>query len=110
MLNTKHLSAVVVAFAATLLAISAPVHAQSSDRDVLRERIDQVVASKKNTRVNLENPITVMLLYWTAWADAEGTVSFRKDVYNRDPAIIKGLDEPFRFSLPQGAQEAFGSR
>lgn len=75
-----------------------------------RERIDQVVASKKNTRVNLENPITVMLLYWTAWADAEGTVFFRKDVYNRDPAIIKGLDEPFRFSLPQGAQEAFGSR
>ena len=57
-----------------------------------RERIDQVVASKRNTRVNLEDPITVMLLYWTAWADAEGTVSFRKDVYNRDPAIIKGLE------------------
>jgi murein L,D-transpeptidase YcbB/YkuD len=77
-----------------------------SDQGWDRQRIDQVVASKKTTRVNLENPITVMLLYWTAEADAEGTVYFRKDVYNRDAPIIEGLDEPFRVSTPQGAQEA----
>jgi murein L,D-transpeptidase YcbB/YkuD len=75
-----------------------------------RARIDQVVASKKNTRVNLENPITVMLLYWTAEADEDGTVFFRKDVYNRDAPIIKGLDAPFRVSLPEGAREAIGYR
>jgi murein L,D-transpeptidase YcbB/YkuD len=71
-----------------------------------RTRIDQVVASRKTTRVNLENPIPVMLLYWTAEVDEEGTVFFRKDVYNRDAPIIKGLDEPFRVSLPQGTQKA----
>ncbi len=71
-----------------------------------RERIDSVVASKKLTRVNLENPIPVMLLYWTAAVDKEGTVFFRKDVYDRDPPIIRGLDEAFRISLPTGAQEA----
>ena len=71
-----------------------------------RARIDQVVASKKNTRVNLENPITVMLLYWTAEADEDGTVFFRRDVYDRDAPIIKGLDEPFRVSAPKGAREA----
>ena len=70
-----------------------------------RARIDKVVATKVNTRVNLEKPITVMLLYWTARSDAEGTVFFRKDVYNRDPAIIKGLDEPFMVNLPEGVQE-----
>jgi len=75
-----------------------------------RARIDQVVASKKNTRVNLENPITVMLLYWTAEADEDGTVFFRRDVYNRDAPIIKGLDAPFRVSLPKGAREAIGYR
>ncbi len=75
-----------------------------------RARIDQVVASKKNTRVNLENPIAVMLLYWTAEADEDGTVFFRKDVYNRDVPIIKGLDAPFRVSLPEGAREAIGYR
>jgi murein L,D-transpeptidase YcbB/YkuD len=68
------------------------------------------VASKKTTRINLENPITVMLLYWTAEAEEEGTVFFRRDVYNREAPIIRGLDEPFRVSLPEGAREAIGYR
>jgi len=75
-----------------------------------RARVDQVVASKKNTRVNLEEPITVMLLYWTAEADAEGTVFFRRDVYDRDPPIIKGLDQPFRVDPPEGMREAIEGR
>ena len=75
-----------------------------------RARIDQVLASKKTTRVNLEEPIPVLLLYWTAEVDEEGTVFFRKDVYNRDAPIIRGLDEPFRLTLPAGARKAIGYR
>ncbi len=71
-----------------------------------RARIDQVIESRKTTRVNLSEPLTVMLLYWTAEADEDGTVFFRRDVYNRDAPIIKGLDEPFRVSVPKGAREA----
>jgi len=71
-----------------------------------RQRIDQVIESRKTTRVNLSEPLTVMLLYWTAEVDADGTAFFRKDVYNRDAPIIEGLDEPFRVSLPKGATEA----
>ena len=67
-----------------------------------RERIDQVIASRKTTRVNLEDPVTVMLLYWTADVDEDGTVFFFKDVYGRDARIIKGLDEPFRIDPPEG--------
>lgn len=75
-----------------------------------RARIDQIVESKKTTRVHLDNPITVMLLYWTAEVDEDGTVFFRRDVYNRDPAVIAGLDEPFRFSPPRDAVEAVERR
>jgi murein L,D-transpeptidase YcbB/YkuD len=71
-----------------------------------RGRIDQVIESRKTTRVNLSRPLTVMLLYWTAEVDDDGMVHFRKDVYNRDAPIIKGLDEPFRVSAPKGAREA----
>jgi murein L,D-transpeptidase YcbB/YkuD len=75
-----------------------------------RAKIDQVIESRKTTRVNLSEPLTVMLLYWTAEVADDGTVHFRKDVYNRDAPIIKGLDEPFRVSLPEGAREAIGYR
>jgi len=54
--------------------------------------------------------MTVMLLYWTAEVEADGTVYFRKDIYNRDPAVIEGLNEPIRFSLPGGGEDAVGLR
>jgi len=75
-----------------------------------RARIDRVVESRKTTRVNLEKPVTVMLLYWTADADEDGTVFFHKDVYGRDARIIRGLDEPFRIDPPKGAREAVDGR
>ena len=75
-----------------------------------RARIDGVIESRKTTRVNLEPPVTVMLLYWTADADRAGTVTFYKDVYGRDARIVMGLDEPFRIDPPEGAREAVDGR
>ncbi len=75
-----------------------------------RARIDQVIASRKTTRVNLKEPVTVMLLYWTADVDENGTVSFYKDFYSRDARIIRGLDEPFRIDPPEGVREAVDGR
>jgi murein L,D-transpeptidase YcbB/YkuD len=62
-----------------------------------KERVLEVVDSQKTTRVNLPVPVTVILLYWTVNADAEGRVVFKKDIYNRDGPILAGLERPFRF-------------
>lgn len=66
-----------------------------------RARIDRILASGTTTTVNLPEPLTVMLLYWTAEADRNGTVFFRRDLYGRDARVIEHLDEPYRASPPR---------
>ena len=57
----------------------------------------RVLATGRTRTVNLRRPTPVLLLYWTAWADDEGRVSFRPDVYQRDVRLARALNEPFRF-------------
>ncbi len=62
-----------------------------------KERLLEVVGSRKTTKISLKEPVTVLLLYWTIDANADGDVVFKPDIYDRDPAIIKALNSPFRF-------------
>ncbi|MEQ6248054.1 L,D-transpeptidase family protein [Sulfitobacter sp. HNIBRBA3233] len=43
------------------------------------------------TRVNLETPVPVHIIYRTAYTDARGKLNFRRDVYGRDAAIWAAL-------------------
>ncbi len=65
------------------------------------EKIDEVLASEKTTRVNLKNPIDIILLYWTAGADKADKLYFNKDVYQRDPAVLNELNKPVVFKKGQ---------
>src|SRR5690606_283077 len=49
-----------------------------------RTRIDMVAASRERLDVALERPVDFRMIYLTAWADMDGTVHFRPDIYNRD--------------------------
>lgn len=52
------------------------------------ERIQSVVQTSTSERsVPLHEKVPVHLQYWTAWADEDGTVHFRNDVYQRDEAV-----------------------
>jgi len=73
-----------------------------------RPKIDQTIEGKKMTTVFLPKPLTVMLLYWTAVPDHTGQVFFFNDIYERDRAIIEGLDSDPEFEVPTGAVEALG--
>ncbi len=42
--------------------------------------------------------VPVLFLYFTAEADADGTVHFRRDLYGRDSRVLAALRAPFRFS------------
>ena len=61
-----------------------------------RQKIDQIVASAKRTRINLKKTIPVAIMYWTVdplWGDG---IRFYEDVYKRDAKVLKALNARFR--------------
>ena len=55
--------------------------------------------------VRLDDPIPVYLMYLTAFAHADGTVSFYQDIYGHDEALDEALAAQAR-SVEDGETEA----
>lgn len=55
--------------------------------------IQAALASGEQKSVKLSKPLAVHLVYWTAWAEPDGTVQFRKDVYGHDTTLVEALNE-----------------
>ncbi len=68
------------------------------DPDWSREKILAAIDAGKTRIVPLRKPIGVHLLYWTAWRAEDGRIQFRGDIYKRDAALFKALEQ--RSSLP----------
>lgn len=62
-----------------------------------RKKIDEVIASRTLTRVKLKKNIQVMILYYTAGLDADGTFYYLPDVYKRDAKLLAALEAPFEY-------------
>ena len=55
------------------------------------KKINGIVKSKKQTRVNLKRKLPVHLAYFTAWINEDGIPLFFEDVYKRDRLVGKYL-------------------
>jgi murein L,D-transpeptidase YcbB/YkuD len=49
--------------------------------------------SGKETTVKLDKTVPVHLVYFTAYPDSKGRIGYRRDVYGRDAALFKALEE-----------------
>ncbi|NIP39766.1 MAG: L,D-transpeptidase family protein [Candidatus Dadabacteria bacterium] len=56
-----------------------------------QQNIQNVIKKRKTRTVFLDDPVPIMILYWTASADNDGNVYFMNDIYGRDKAILKLL-------------------
>jgi L,D-transpeptidase YcbB len=51
------------------------------------DSLDDILASGSEKWIRLERPLPVFLLYFTAWAQDDGSVRFHRDVYGRSEAM-----------------------
>ncbi|MGN7158463.1 L,D-transpeptidase family protein [Sphingomonas sp. SAFR-052] len=55
------------------------------------EQIDTTLALGKTVRAKVADPVKVYLLYWTAFATPNGTMSFREDPYKWDGVLANKI-------------------
>ncbi len=54
-----------------------------------RSKILDVISKRQEKHVALKQKLPVYLVYFTAWADANGDVHFRDDIYGHDKTLAK---------------------
>jgi murein L,D-transpeptidase YcbB/YkuD len=63
-----------------------------ADKGYDQIKIKEVLNTEKETVVHLQEPMKVMLMYWTSYEDmSSGKMYFYQDVYNRDEKILDAL-------------------
>lgn len=54
-----------------------------------KEKLDATLNKRKNKRINLEVPVPIYLLYFTAWVNDSEELFFLPDVYKRDAVLME---------------------
>lgn len=57
-----------------------------------REKIDNVVANGKETRITLPQTVPVHILYFTAVSEGDAGIRYLDDIYDRDAKVLAALD------------------
>lgn len=84
-------------FSSGCIRIEKPVdlaaHLLSGDPAWTRDRIEAAIAAGETKVIALRPAVPVHVLYWTTWLDADGRVQLRPDIYLRDAALVRALEE-----------------
>jgi murein L,D-transpeptidase YcbB/YkuD len=67
-----------------------------------RQSIQELLDGARTQSVVLDQPLPVLLFYWTAEVADDGRVHFREDIYGRDQRVLKALDASPQFTVPDG--------
>ena len=62
------------------------------------DAIQGAIASGETRTVPVKRQVPVMILYFTAQAQDDGSVRFTPDLYGRDARVLAALGSPFRFA------------
>ncbi|MEJ7738724.1 MAG: hypothetical protein WKF97_14955 [Chitinophagaceae bacterium] len=54
-------------------------------------KTNEAMNASKEVWVSLKEQLSVLITYFTAWVDAEGSLSFREDIYGNDAKMAKLL-------------------
>lgn len=60
------------------------------------EVIARIVSTGQETIARLAQPLPIYIYYWTVWPAHNGRIVFRRDVYQRDAALLEALQFPIR--------------
>jgi murein L,D-transpeptidase YcbB/YkuD len=63
------------------------------DPDWTMEKIVEAIDTGETKVIPLRKPVNIHVLYWTVWLGEDGRVEFRQDIYLRDAALVRALDE-----------------
>ena len=61
------------------------------DEEWTEERIEAAMDSTEEVQVGLKNKMPVIITYFTAWVDRDGTLQMRNDIYGHDARLAKEL-------------------
>ena len=62
-----------------------------------QESFKRIIDSGRTQTIRLPKPVPVLLFYWTASPEPDGSVRFKKDPYKRDAEVLEGLNGDFKF-------------
>lgn len=62
---------------------------------VSAEQLQDMLATGRTRRVNLDRPIPILIAYWTVDITDQGRVEFRSDLYGHDRKLAAALAKPF---------------